>query len=139
MPNSVSFFLNGKAVTVNDPAPELVLIDYLRSLEVGLIGPKKPCGQGGCGGCTVILSRRKEDEDRCAYVCHPARHVQQEACLLRVKGIPRVLDEELACVVKCHDDHDEPAKDIHSAAWCVRRWGVQSRNDARRRTGRAGK
>ena len=57
MPNSVSFFLNGKAVTVNDPAPDLLLIDYLRSPDVGLIGPKKPCGQGGRGGCTVILSR----------------------------------------------------------------------------------
>jgi xanthine dehydrogenase/oxidase len=57
MHDSVSFFLNGKAVTVNDPAPDLLLIDYLRSPEVGLIGPKKPCGQGGCGGCTVILSR----------------------------------------------------------------------------------
>jgi xanthine dehydrogenase/oxidase len=57
MPDSVSFFLNGKAVTVNNPAPDLLLIDYLRSPAVGLIGPKKPCGQGGCGGCTVILSR----------------------------------------------------------------------------------
>ena len=57
MPDSVSFFLNGKAVTVDDPAPDLLLIDYLRSPQVGLIGPKKPCGQGGCGGCTVILSR----------------------------------------------------------------------------------
>ena len=57
MPDSVSFFLNGKAVIVNDPPPDLLLIDYLRSPEVGLIGPKKPCGQGGCGGCTVILSR----------------------------------------------------------------------------------
>src|SRR5689334_12583976 len=61
MPDSVSFFLNGKAVTVNDPPPDLLLIDYLRSPEVGLIGPKKPCGQGGCGGCTVILSRWNGD------------------------------------------------------------------------------
>jgi xanthine dehydrogenase/oxidase len=61
MPDSVSFFLNGKAVLVNDPAPDLLLIDYLRSPEVGLIGPKKPCGQGGCGGCTVILSRWNGD------------------------------------------------------------------------------
>lgn len=33
-----------------------MLIDYLRSPEIGLTGPKKPCGQGGCGGCTVIMS-----------------------------------------------------------------------------------
>ena len=60
MTNNVSFFLNGKAVTVENPAPDLLLIDYLRSPQVGLTGAKKPCGQGGCGGCTVILSRWNE-------------------------------------------------------------------------------
>ncbi len=62
MGDSVSFFLNGKAVTVTDPAPDLLLIDYLRSPAVGLAGPKKPCGQGGCGGCTVIVSRWNGDQ-----------------------------------------------------------------------------
>jgi xanthine dehydrogenase/oxidase len=52
----VSFFLNGRRVTVENPSPDLLLIDYLRSPDVALSGPKKPCGQGGCGGCTVILS-----------------------------------------------------------------------------------
>jgi xanthine dehydrogenase/oxidase len=56
MENSVHFFLNGKSVTIQNPSPDLLLIDYLRSPEVALAGPKKPCGQGGCGGCTVILS-----------------------------------------------------------------------------------
>ena len=57
MTGSVSFFLNGEQVTVDDPPPELLLIDYLRSPDVGLTGTKKGCGQGGCGACTVILSR----------------------------------------------------------------------------------
>src|SRR5215472_9806275 len=56
MTAAVSFFLNGDLVTIEDPSPSLLLIDYLRSPDVGLAGPKKPCGQGGCGGCTVILS-----------------------------------------------------------------------------------
>ncbi|GAB3219835.1 molybdopterin-dependent oxidoreductase [Algoriphagus aestuariicola] len=56
MENTVSFFLNGKQVTLKNPAPDLHLLDYLRSESVGLIGAKKGCGQGGCGACTVILS-----------------------------------------------------------------------------------
>lgn len=56
MANQVSFYINGTEVTIKDPSPDLLLIDYLRSPEVALAGPKKPCGQGGCGGCTVILS-----------------------------------------------------------------------------------
>lgn len=62
MAKQVSFFLNGRPVTIEDPSPELLLIDYLRSPEVALAGPKKPCGQGGCGGCTVILSNWNEKE-----------------------------------------------------------------------------
>ncbi|MEO6520768.1 MAG: molybdopterin cofactor-binding domain-containing protein [Mucilaginibacter sp.] len=55
--HSISFFLNGKRVTVDNPSIDTLLIDYLRSPEVHLCGPKKPCGQGGCGGCTVIVSQ----------------------------------------------------------------------------------
>jgi xanthine dehydrogenase/oxidase len=58
--HAVSFYVNGRRVTIENPAPDLLLIDYLRSPEVALAGPKKPCGQGGCGGCTVILSRWDE-------------------------------------------------------------------------------
>ena len=61
--HEVSFFVNGKPVTIENPAPDLLLIDYLRSPEVALAGPKKPCGQGGCGGCTVILSRWNEEKN----------------------------------------------------------------------------
>jgi len=56
MANAVTFRLNGALVTVDDPSPELLLIDYLRSPDVALTGAKKGCGQGGCGACTVILS-----------------------------------------------------------------------------------
>ena len=55
--DSVSFYLNGQPVTVDAPRPDLLLIDYLRAPDVGLTGSKKPCGQGGCGGCTVIVSK----------------------------------------------------------------------------------
>lgn len=72
-PNEVSFFLNGKPVTIKEAAPDMLLIDYLRSPEVALVGPKKPCGQGGCGGCTVILSHwneeKREPEHRAINSC----------------------------------------------------------------------
>jgi xanthine dehydrogenase/oxidase len=58
--NQVSFHLNGRLVTVDNPPPALLLIDYLRSPEVGLAGAKKACGQGGCGACTVIVSSWKD-------------------------------------------------------------------------------
>lgn len=58
MTDTISFHLNGELVTLENPAPDLLLIDYLRSPDVGLTGAKKGCGQGGCGACTVILSTR---------------------------------------------------------------------------------
>ena len=42
MPNKVKFFLNGHAVTIEQPPSDLLLIDYMRSPEVALAGPKKP-------------------------------------------------------------------------------------------------
>lgn len=73
---NVTFFLNGQPVTVKDPSADLLLIDYLRSPEVALAGPKKGCGQGGCGACTVILSswnrEAQEPEHRAINSClHP--------------------------------------------------------------------
>jgi len=67
MKNTVKFFLNGKPISIENPSPDLLLIDYLRSPEVGLAGPKKPCGQGGCGGCTVILSHWDEKEQQAEH------------------------------------------------------------------------
>ena len=61
--DQVTFYLNGKQVVIDDPAPDLLLIDYLKSPQINLSGPKKPCGQGGCGGCSVILSDWDEATD----------------------------------------------------------------------------
>ncbi|WP_263452243.1 molybdopterin cofactor-binding domain-containing protein [Hyalangium gracile] len=80
MARQVSFFLNGRSVTIEDPSPDLLLIDYLRSPEVALAGPKKPCGQGGCGGCTVILSSWNEKKRR-------AEHRAINSCLRPVLAL----------------------------------------------------
>jgi xanthine dehydrogenase/oxidase len=78
MNNSVNFFLNGKPISIEDPSPDLLLIDYLRSPKVGLAGPKKPCGQGGCGGCTVILSEWKKGDKKNKG---KAEHLAINSCL----------------------------------------------------------
>ncbi|MGH1412763.1 MAG: molybdopterin cofactor-binding domain-containing protein [Pelagimonas sp.] len=74
MDNKVTFFLNGDKVTLDDPSPDLLLIDYLKSPDINLTGPKKPCGQGGCGGCTVILSDWDGEKDQ-------PRHRAINSCL----------------------------------------------------------
>ncbi|MFD1604357.1 molybdopterin cofactor-binding domain-containing protein [Flavobacterium artemisiae] len=80
MKNTVNFFLNGKSTTIENPSPDLLLIDFLRSPQVGLCGPKKPCGQGGCGGCTVILSEWDNEENK-------ANHLAINSCLRPVCSI----------------------------------------------------
>ncbi|MDR7132366.1 xanthine dehydrogenase/oxidase [Algoriphagus sp. 4150] len=74
MNNTVSFFLNGKEVIIENPSTDQLLLDYLRSDEVGLIGAKKGCGQGGCGACTVILSTWNEKKQL-------AEHKSINSCL----------------------------------------------------------
>jgi xanthine dehydrogenase/oxidase len=55
--NVLSFTLNGDPVTIEDPDPTMLLVDYLRSPAIGLTGTKLACGEGGCGACTVLVSR----------------------------------------------------------------------------------
>jgi xanthine dehydrogenase/oxidase len=55
--NILSFTLNGEPVAIQNPDPRTLLVDYLRSPEVGLTGTKLVCGEGGCGACTVLVTR----------------------------------------------------------------------------------
>lgn len=60
----LSFWINDEKHVVRDPDPRTLLLDYLRSDAVGLTGTKKVCAQGGCGACTVTLSRWNARERR---------------------------------------------------------------------------
>jgi xanthine dehydrogenase/oxidase len=75
--NTVAFTLNGAAMTVTDPDPGAVLVDLLRSPDVGLTGTKLVCGQSGCGACAVVVTRTNA-------LTGQSEHVPVNSCLFPV-------------------------------------------------------
>ncbi|XP_056445092.1 aldehyde oxidase 6 isoform X3 [Gadus chalcogrammus] len=65
--DSLCFFVNGRKVTEENADPETMLVSFLRE-KLRLTGTKVSCGGGGCGACTVMVSR----------------HFSANACLLPV-------------------------------------------------------
>lgn len=55
------FWLNGHKKTLDNVKPTEMLAYYLRG--IGLTGVKIGCGEGGCGSCTVMLTRYNETGD----------------------------------------------------------------------------
>ncbi|XP_030628407.1 aldehyde oxidase 6 isoform X1 [Chanos chanos] len=70
------FYVNGKKVMEQNVDPETMLLSYLRG-KLRLTGTKYGCGGGGCGACTVMVSR---------YQPHTKAiiHFSANACLLPV-------------------------------------------------------
>uniref|UniRef100_A0A8D0VXA4 FAD-binding PCMH-type domain-containing protein n=1 Tax=Sus scrofa TaxID=9823 RepID=A0A8D0VXA4_PIG len=50
------FYVNGRKVIEKNVNPETMLLPYLRK-KLRLTGTKYGCGGGGCGACTVMISR----------------------------------------------------------------------------------
>ena len=74
--SSLVFFVNGKKVVDTMPDPGQTLLTYLRN-KLRLCGTKLGCGEGGCGACTVMVSRFNRKEGK-------AEHLSVNACLAPV-------------------------------------------------------
>ena len=62
------FYVNGQRYEIENPQPKALLVDFLRSTEIGLTGTKHSCGQGGCGACTVTLSHYDEQRNEVVHL-----------------------------------------------------------------------
>ncbi|XP_065173588.1 xanthine dehydrogenase-like [Atheta coriaria] len=70
------FYVNGKQIVEENVNPEWTLLMYLRT-KLSLCGTKLGCGEGGCGACTVMVSKY----DRKSQII---RHYPVNACLAPV-------------------------------------------------------
>uniref|UniRef100_A0A336MLN1 Xanthine dehydrogenase n=1 Tax=Culicoides sonorensis TaxID=179676 RepID=A0A336MLN1_CULSO len=73
------FFVNGKKIIETNPDPEQLLVSYLRE-NLHLTGTKVGCGEGGCGACTVMISRYDRIKDK-------VNHYSIIACLTPICAI----------------------------------------------------
>ncbi|XP_014251317.1 xanthine dehydrogenase-like [Cimex lectularius] len=82
LPTKVStlvFYVNGKKIEDPEVDPEWTLLYYLRS-KLRLCGTKLGCAEGGCGACTVTLSRYDRKKDKMI-------HLAVNACLAPVASM----------------------------------------------------
>ncbi|XP_050804387.1 xanthine dehydrogenase/oxidase isoform X3 [Gopherus flavomarginatus] len=76
------FFVNGKKVVEKNVDPETTLLTYLRR-KLGLPGTKLGCGEGGCGACTVMISKFDNFQKKIV-------HYSVNACLFPICALHHV-------------------------------------------------
>lgn len=69
-------YVNGEKVCTDAARPDQTLLDFLR-MDLGLTGSKLGCAEGGCGACTVMISRYD-------YKTDTILHYGVNACLMPV-------------------------------------------------------
>ncbi|KAL7297373.1 hypothetical protein TKK_0009758 [Trichogramma kaykai] len=77
--NTLSFFVNGKEINDSNIEPEWTLLYYLRN-KLRLYGTKLGCAEGGCGACTVMISKFDRKTNKII-------HVAANACLTPVCAV----------------------------------------------------
>ncbi|XP_067668816.1 xanthine dehydrogenase/oxidase-like [Haliotis asinina] len=100
------FFVNGAKVVEAHPDPEITLLTYLRK-HLRLTGSKLGCGEGGCGACTVMVSRYDRHTDAIS-------HYSVNACLAplcSLHGLAVTTVEGIgSCKTRLHPVQEQLAK-----------------------------
>lgn len=104
--HTLVFFVNGKEIVDDKVDPEWTLLWYLRN-KLHLTGTKLGCAEGGCGACTVMISKL----DRASGII---MHLAVNACLTpvcAVHGLAVVTVEGIGSVkTKLHPVQERIAK-----------------------------
>lgn len=111
--SDLKFFVNGRPVTVKNPNPDWVLLDWIRSQD-GLKGTKLGCGEGGCGACTVVVQTAEQGKQ--------VRHLAVNACLYPLIGIDGkslITIEGLGTVNRPHPLQERIAKMQYVTLPCI--------------------
>ncbi|KAM3585325.1 uncharacterized protein V6R79_014495 [Siganus canaliculatus] len=81
------FFVNGKKIVEKDADPETTLLTYLRR-KLGLTGTKLGCAEGGCGACTVMVSRIEPQSQKLLH--HAVNACLAPLCSLHLVAVTTV-------------------------------------------------
>ncbi|XP_038045213.1 xanthine dehydrogenase/oxidase-like [Patiria miniata] len=77
--DTLLFYCNGTKVLDPDVDPALTLLTYLRT-KLRLTGSKLGCGEGGCGACTVMVSKYSSKDKTIS-------HIAVNACLTPICSV----------------------------------------------------
>ncbi|RUS88161.1 hypothetical protein EGW08_004058, partial [Elysia chlorotica] len=94
------------------PDPEMTLLTYLRT-RLLLTGSKLGCGEGGCGACTVMVSRYSPHTDQSMALTLRATHYSVNACLApicSVHGLAVTTVEGIGSLSNIHPVQERIAK-----------------------------
>lgn len=105
------FWLNGDRITIENPDPRIMLSEWLH--ENGFTGTKVGCGQGGCGACTVMVSRR-------SLVDGSPVHVAVNSCLRPLCSLDGMSVTTTEGIGNCHEGLDPTQFSIakHNGSQC---------------------